>query len=198
MQLILVGGQAGTGKTHVAHALIARLSGYCLVDKDTCSRAFTDRLLEILPHTDLPDARTANGAHSRESTAYLRYIRDVEYETVLEVAFDNLNAGLNVLAVAPFARELTDEAWLSALEDRLADLDARLAIVWIYCEPALAKARIEQRDAVRDRYKLAHWRDYLAATDYRPTIDRPHFALANDIDPLPLDRLLAYLREQNP
>jgi len=150
-KLVFIGGQAGTGKTHVAHALIAQLNGYCLVDKDTCSRLFTERLLEILPHADLPDAHTAKDAASRESAAYLRYVRDVEYASM------NLHAGLNVLAVAPFARELGDEAWISSLEDRLATLDAQLAIIWIYCEPALARMRIERRAAARDRYKLEHW-----------------------------------------
>ena len=113
--LVFIGGQAGTGKTHVAQALIAQLNGYCLVDKDTCSRLFTERLLEILPHADLPDAHTAKDAASRESAAYLRYVRDVEYASMLEVAFENLHAGLNVLVAAPVARELGDEAWISSL-----------------------------------------------------------------------------------
>ena len=43
-KLVFIDGQAGTGKTH---ALIAQRNGYCLVDKDTCSRLFTERLLEI-------------------------------------------------------------------------------------------------------------------------------------------------------
>jgi predicted kinase len=197
-KLVFIGGQAGTGKTHVAHALIAQLNGYCLVDKDTCSRLFTERLLEILPHADLPDAHTAKDAASRESAAYLRYVRDVEYASMLEVAFENLHAGLNVLAVAPFARELGDEAWISSLEDRLATLDAQLAIIWIYCKPALARMRIERRAAARDHYKLEHWDEYLAATDYHPAINRPHFTLATDFEPLPLTPLLAYLQELTP
>ena len=46
-KLVFIGGQAGTGKTHVAHALISQLNGYCLVDKDTCRHLFTERRLEI-------------------------------------------------------------------------------------------------------------------------------------------------------
>ena len=46
-KLVFIGDQAATGKTHVAHTLIAQLNGYYLVDKDTCSHLFTERLLEI-------------------------------------------------------------------------------------------------------------------------------------------------------
>ena len=37
-----------------------------------------------------------------------------------------------------------------------------------------------------------------ATSDYHPAINRPHFTLATDFEPLPLTPLLAYLQELTP
>jgi hypothetical protein len=87
-------GPAGSGKTSVAR-LLARQSGAAYIDKDTTCNRFTEALLEIAG-TD-KDERDNN-------PYYQSVVMDLGYQTILDIARDNLAVGRSVVLDAPFGR----------------------------------------------------------------------------------------------
>lgn len=146
--LILVGGVPGSGKTFIGQELSRQLGVF--VDKDTVSQLFTERLLTLL------------GSHidDRESEIYLSKVRDVEYQTMMDQAMDNLRLGMNVICSAPFIREFGDPAWLDSIEHEAALHDSKVVRIWIHADMPTTKERIIARAASRDRWKLENWDTY--------------------------------------
>lgn len=155
-RLILVGGLPGSGKTHVGKE-IAR-GRYCFIDKDTVSRFSTESMLDML------------GCHpdDRESIVYLDKIRPIEYETMMKIAHENLDIGQSVVCSAPFIREFRDEQWLSEANFNASVAGCRLILVWIHSDETSLRKRLIERNASRDRWKLAHWDDYIKSVDLTP------------------------------
>ena len=102
-KLILIGGIPGSGKTYIGKELARRIGLF--VDKDTMSRFFTERMLQLL------------GSHldDRESEIYLANVRNLEYETMMKHALENLELGRSVICSAPFIREFGDSQWLDVI-----------------------------------------------------------------------------------
>lgn len=148
-KLILVGGTPGSGKTYIGKE-IAKKTGI-FIDKDTVSRYFTETLLEKL------------GSHKndRESTIYLENVRDLEYSTMMKLAIENLELGLNVICSAPFIKEYTSEDWLTDLELEAEIVDAELISVWVHADEMTARERLIGRAADRDNHKLSNWDEYI-------------------------------------
>lgn len=147
--LILIGGIPGSGKTYIGKE-IARSIGV-FVDKDTITRFFTERLLELL----------GAPADDRESDTYLKKVRDIEYQTMMKHALENIELGRSVICSAPFIREFADGRWLDEITLEAELLDARVITVWIHVDPATARERIAARGATRDTWKLANWDQFL-------------------------------------
>ena len=146
-QIVLVAGHAGSGKTEFSKQLAVKTS-WPLLDKDTVTRP----LVEYLAH------HLCGDPHDRQSPAYLKQIRPLEYDSLLAVMWEMLESGSQgVVVTAPFVAELTNPQWV---DDFVLDCDARgckLLIVWVHCDPATLKERIVARGAERDRWKLANW-----------------------------------------
>ncbi|WP_258166195.1 AAA family ATPase [Paenibacillus sp. PCH8] len=83
---------AGSGKSTIGKKLAAEHHfGY--LDKDVVCNTFTGKLLEA--HGYSP--------HDRDVNAYYRdTVMDLEYETLLDVANDNLQLGRSIILDAPF------------------------------------------------------------------------------------------------
>ena len=100
------------------------------------------------------------------------------YRVVLDLAVDNLEAGMPVVLVAPFTAERTDpDAWAAA-RDRLMAASGTPVLVWLRLEPAEVLRRLRERAAPRDAPKLTDEAAYLArlATACTPPVV-PHHAL---------------------
>lgn len=149
-KLILIGGAPGSGKTYIGKELSRRVGLF--VDKDTVSRFFAEPMLKLL------------GSHSddRESETYLAHVRNIEYETMMKHALENLEGGHSVICSAPFIREFNDEQWLDDIQLEAELLDAEVVKVWIHVDPATARERIIARGAGRDLWKLANWDAYIS------------------------------------
>ncbi len=154
-RLILFAGHAGTGKTTLAKRalpLLAQRSGsaFFFLDTDTAYGPFSSHIMDLL---------TGDPA-DRDSPTYLQQLRDHEYSGLLDITRENLMLGNQVMLVGPFTREIMAGKFFRPAELGLpADTVCRIA--WIDLSSGEAKRRIEARNDPRDRWKLAHWDDYL-------------------------------------
>jgi predicted kinase len=166
----MVGGYAGSGKSELSR-IIARETGWAMLDKDTITRPVVERVLEAL----------GRSPHDRESPVYLSEVRPREYEALAAAIRENLECGNSVVATAPYIREFADAAWLERTANDYAEFNLR------------------RRGAARDTAKLADWQQYSTGLDldFRPGID--HVVIDNCTSSAPLQvqalKILEHVRE---
>ncbi|MFI2662082.1 AAA family ATPase [Micromonospora carbonacea] len=158
-RVVLVGGYPGSGKTELGR-ILARETGWPMLDKDTLTRPVVEAALEIL----------GQSPHDRESEAYLSRIRPREYEALQDATNENLQCGNSVIVTAPFIREFNDPAWMARTRATYEAANASVTVVWVYCDPDSMLTYVRRRGAARDAVKLADWPGYLSGinTDFRP------------------------------
>lgn len=173
--VVLVGGYAGCGKTELSR-ILARRTGWPMLDKDTITRPVVEAALELL----------GVSPHDRESDTYLNVVRPREYEALLAATSENVECGNSAIVTAPFLRELTDLAWIDRTRARYTALGADVHIVWVSCDPDTMHTYLRHRGAARDAAKLADWSAYLRAIDleFRPPV--PHVVVDNSASSPPL------------
>lgn len=174
-QAILIGGYAGSGKSELAR-ILARETGWPILDKDTLTRPLVERALEAL----------GQSPNDRESPVYLSEVRPREYEALAAGALENLQCGSSVIVTAPFLREFADTAWLHRTIGDYDAFNATTTIVWVYCDPKSMHTYLRRRGAARDGAKLADWEQYVTGIDidFRPAV--PHTVVENCASSLPL------------
>jgi DNA-binding transcriptional regulator YhcF (GntR family)/predicted kinase len=174
-QVLLVGGYAGSGKTELGR-ILARETGWPMLDKDTLTRPVVEAALQIV----------GQSPNDRESKTYLEMIRPREYESLAAAMMENVECGNSAIVTAPFLREFADEAWLGRTQADLRDLGAVMTVVWVYCDAESMHRWIRKRSAARDSGKLADWPGYLRMidTEFRPPV--PHRVLNNCVTGEPL------------
>jgi DNA-binding transcriptional regulator YhcF (GntR family) len=160
-QLVLIGGYAGSGKTELGR-MIARLTGWAVLDKDSTTRPVVEAALEKL----------GISPSDRESGTYRNVVRPAEYEALMNTVTENIECGVSVIATAPFVTELKDKAWLDRLDAQCRAVPADLTIVWVACDGESMRSYLKHRGAARDSWKLSHWDDYLTNVD--PGYEPPH------------------------
>ncbi|WP_329073520.1 AAA family ATPase [Amycolatopsis sp. NBC_01480] len=176
--VIVVGGYAGSGKTETGR-IIARATGWAMLDKDSITRPVVESMLRSL----------GLDPRDRESETYLTKIRPAEYESLREVALENVACGNSVIVTAPFTKELKDPAWCQRF---IADFSAHSAQVrglWVRCDEESMRTYLRRRGAARDDYKLENWDAYVAGLDmtYTPAMAQ-HVILNNSIQDPPLHK----------
>ncbi|MFB9906294.1 GntR family transcriptional regulator [Allokutzneria oryzae] len=176
-QVLLIGGYAGSGKTELGR-ILARESGWPMLDKDTLTRPVVEAALETL----------GCSPNDRESETYISRIRPREYEALISATLENLQCGNSVIATAPFIREFGDRAWISRVQAQFSDLNANLSLVWVYCDMETMRTYIRQRGAARDASKIENWETYSSALniDFRPAVD--HVVIDNSSSGSPLQK----------
>ncbi|MBA9002064.1 GntR family transcriptional regulator [Thermomonospora cellulosilytica] len=174
-RVVIVGGYAGSGKTELGR-ILARETGWPMLDKDTLTRPVVEAALEIL----------GVSPHDRESDVYVTKVRPREYESLIAAIDENLMCGNSVIATAPFIRELNDPAWIARVKASFAARNASTVFVWVYCDADTMHMYIRRRGAARDAAKLADWPGYLAGidVDFRPAA--PHHVIDNSASSEPL------------
>lgn len=140
---VLVTGPPGSGKSTLGAAL-AVATGAALLDQDVVTGPLVAVLADLVGAGDDLDHPGLRGP-----------VRDARYAAVLDTAAAQLGAGLDVVLVAPFTREVSGaEAW-SALVRRLRSDGARhVDLVWLDCPPDVLLDRLRSRGAARDRARL--------------------------------------------
>ncbi|GAA4398305.1 hypothetical protein GCM10023168_04250 [Fodinibacter luteus] len=136
--LVCVGGVPGAGKTTVG-ALVAAAGGMCLVDLDSVTTPLVEALAASLGEAaDLDAPRFAA-------------LRGARYACLAEVVADNLRAGRDVVAVAPFTSEAAD-----AVGWRRSGIGwgaAQVVLCWLDVDPEVMARRVAERALPRDLAK---------------------------------------------
>lgn len=141
----IVCGNAGVGKSTLAKRLGAQ-QGAAVIDIDTCTERLAQQVL--IGHGLDPS--------DRDSPDYKRLLRDPIYETLFDIAVENL-AHVPCIIVGPFTRERRDPTWPERLRQRLR---SPVRILVVHCDPDERRRRIEKRANPRDAGKLSHWTAY--------------------------------------
>ncbi|HJQ48295.1 MAG TPA: GntR family transcriptional regulator [Amycolatopsis sp.] len=183
--VVLIGGYAGSGKSELGR-IVARETGWPLLDKDTLTRPVVEAALEAV----------GLSPHDRESELYVSKIRPREYESLINAVIENLHCGTGSVVTAPFIREFNDAAWINRTEATCKDLGASVTFVWLYCDADTMHTYVRHRGAARDASKLADWDGYLAGIDLdmRPPV--PHIVVDNSASSEPLQEQARRLIEE--
>lgn len=153
-KLILVTSPPACGKTYVAMKLAAELNHVVYLDKDAL----------IILSRQIFEA--AGQPYDRSSDFFEEHIRDYEYAAILDMAVDALEYDDIALINAPFTREVRNPRFMESLRQDLMRKNARLYVVWVVTDPEICKKRMIRRNSDRDTWKLAHWDEYMAKTDF--------------------------------
>ena len=153
---IIVCGSPGAGKSTYAGKLAAARHA-ALLDIDTA----TERLVRIAL------AESGHNPDDRDSGYFKKTFRDPIYETLFDVARENLPFQ-DVVIVGPFTREIRDRDWPARLQERLG---TSVEVHYVYCTPDIRRHRLVHRGNIRDRAKLDDWDNHIRYYgDERPPV----------------------------
>jgi predicted kinase len=150
---LFVLGQAGSGKTQFSKkfikAQLKKKHTWCLMDKDTSGARLSEALMIAL----------GLNPNDKDSSEYKKHVRDLEYQTCLDIAKEQLKLGINVIIPGPWTREVNDGT-LFDVEQLGFPLGTKLAHVYIDTPVEQLKKRIINRKKPRDEWKLNNWDTY--------------------------------------
>ena len=154
----VVCGSPGSGKSRYGKQL-SKDRGAVLLDIDTV----TERLVRAglsLAQQDPDD---------RDSDAFKKTFRQPIYETLFDIARENLQWN-DVVIVGPFTRELRNPEWPSELSKTL---QSPVEVHYVYCAPEIRRERLSHRANPRDGAKLRGWEHHVR---YYGAEDPPDFS----------------------
>ncbi len=153
-KLIFVVSPPACGKTYVSKKLAERVHGIVYLDKDT-----------LIPLSK-QIFKAAGEEYNRSSDFFKRYVRDAEYEAILGIGFEAILYAPLVLINAPFTKEIRSNAFISELRKKLAEMNAKLVVIWVQTDPEICRVRMIARNSERDKWKLEHWDEYIQTVDF--------------------------------
>ena len=148
-RLILVTSPPACGKTYISKKLAENLKHVVYLDKDT-----------LIPLSRVI-FEVAGEPYNRSSDFFKKYIRDVEYVTILDLACEALKYDDIVLINAPFTQEVRDSAYINELKKRLVKMNTKLTVIWVQTDVEVCKQRMILRGSDRDTWKIEHWDEYI-------------------------------------
>ncbi len=159
-RVILVTSPPASGKTYVTRALAKAMPNCVYLDKDTLI-VLSKQIFQV-----------ANEKYDRSSQFFEDYIRNPEYDCVMELAFEALDYNDTVFINAPFTREIRDAEYIKGLRDKLIKKEAILEVVWVETDLEVIHQRMILRNSDRDTWKLTHWEEYVEKQNYdAPSIE---------------------------
>jgi predicted kinase len=142
----IVCGSPGSGKSTYARQLAAVMHT-TLLDIDTV----TERLVRIAL------VQSGHSQDDRDSEYFKRSFREPVYETLFDIARENLYFQ-DVVIVGPFTKEIKDLSWPSRLSLILGSL---IEIHYVQCAHEIRRRRLAHRGDARDLAKLNDWANYI-------------------------------------
>ena len=158
-KLILVTSPPACGKTFISRQLAGALQHVVYLDKDT-----------LIPLSKQIFA-VAHQPYDRSSIFFEKYIRDLEYQVILDLAMEALLYDDLVLINAPFTQEIRDDAYIATLRKELAKKEAELVVIWVDTDPEVCHQRMIDRASDRDIWKLTHWDEYILGVNFEPPMN---------------------------
>lgn len=152
--LMLVGSPPACGKTYVSTELAKCLNNPTYLDKDT-----------IIPLSKMV-FKAGNEPYNRDSEFFQKFIRDAEYQAIMDVALEALPFNDHVIVNAPFRKEFRNEQYINDLKNKLKEYDAELIRIWVYCDVNVCHQRMIERNSDRDTWKLQNWDEYISNQDF--------------------------------
>ncbi|MCR4716122.1 MAG: ATP-binding protein [Lachnospiraceae bacterium] len=154
-KLILVVSPPACGKTFISKKIAETAAHMVYLDKDT-----------LIPLSKII-FEVGKQEYNRSSDFFEEYIRNPEYDVILDLAYDALRYEDYVLVNAPFTREIHSADYLKDMKKKLHDkYNAELVIVWVKTSPETCHQRMIDRNSDRDTWKLEHWDEYIAGIDF--------------------------------
>ena len=153
-RLILVTSPPACGKTYISKKLAENLRHVVYLDKDT-----------LIPLSKVI-FQVAGEPYNRSSDFFNKYIRDIEYVTTLDLAYEALKYDDIVLINAPFTREVRDHDYIMALKKKLITMNTKLTIIWVETSPEVCRQRMIDRNSDRDTWKLQNWDEYIKTVNF--------------------------------
>lgn len=157
-KLILVTSPPACGKTFISKQLAKALNHVVYLDKDT-----------LIPLSKQIFA-VAHQPYDRSSIFFEKYIRDLEYRVVLDLAMEALEYDDIVLINAPFTQEIRDLDYITTLRAELKKKQAELVVIWVDTNPEVCHQRMIDRASDRDMWKLNHWDEYIRGVNFNPPL----------------------------
>ena len=158
--LILVVSPPACGKSFITDKLAKALKNCVYLDKDSL-QAMSKMIFKV-----------AGQPYERSSQFFEDYVRDVEYEAIMDVAYEALRYNDYVLVNAPFSREVRNPKYMEELRQKLLTKNTKLEVIWVECDIEVSHQRMIARNSERDADKLRDWDAYVAGRDYsRPKIE---------------------------
>lgn len=159
-KVVFLIGAAGSGKSTVGKFLAAKLN-FCYLDKDMISNIFTGALLSS--HGYPPTARD-------QCDYYKNEVMNMEYDTLLNVAGDNLKIGNSVILDAPFLGYFADPMYIQNFIEKFQLHNTEVYVLNVYVDHTILKQRIIERNNDRDSWKLENWDVFTASIKERKCV----------------------------
>lgn len=140
-------GAAGSGKSTVGK-LIASKYHFCYLDKDIVCNKFTGLLLESKGFS--PYERDGNAF-------YGDVVMPLEYETLMDIANDNLRLGRSVVLDAPFLGYFSQTGYIRMLKEKYDWQHVKPLVLQVTVALPVLKERMKARALERDHWKFANW-----------------------------------------
>lgn len=153
-RMILVTSPPACGKTKLSKKIATEMKHIVYLDKDS-----------LIPLSKQIFA-VAGEPYNRSSDFFEKEIRDYEYIVTVDMALEALKYEDNVLVNAPFTREIRDMNYINDLKSKLAEVGAKLSVVWIVTDPEVCHQRMIDRASDRDTWKLEHWDEYISSVNF--------------------------------
>lgn len=149
-------GHAGTGKSFLTSNFLKQQRikhcFWCVLDKDVVAENWSGPLLHAF----------GQDPNDRDSPFFKEHVRDLQYQSTLRIAKDQLEIGLNVILPGPWNRELASAALFSTQELGFPAI-THLRHIWLELPESVRQQRIIERGDQRDQWKLDHWDAYFGA-----------------------------------
>jgi len=153
-RMIFVTSPPACGKTKLSKRLATEIKHIVYLDKDTLI-PLSKKIFEV-----------ANEPYNRSSDFFKKYVRDPEYDVIMDLAFEALKYENLVMVNAPFTKEIRDDEYIANLREKLKDYGAKLTVVWIVTDPEVCHQRMIDRNSDRDVWKLANWDEYISTVNF--------------------------------
>lgn len=149
--VIFLIGAASSGKSSIGK-LIASHYNFSYLDKDIICNKFTGVLLESKGYSP----------HERDGCSfYSDVVMDIEYQTLLGIANDNLQLGNSVVLDAPFLGYFSNKNYINELKDKYGWQNVKTMVLHVTIDFSVLKERMKERALERDTWKFANWDSFV-------------------------------------